>query len=83
LLALDYALKPVLSALGAQHILRGVFAVDQQVPKEDGALLDGAIAERLSTTVDQLSQWLHEREVIRQWPAANARPGLARATLAA
>lgn len=36
LLALDYALKPVLSALGAQHILRGVFAVDHQVPKEEG-----------------------------------------------
>ncbi|MBN4665013.1 NADPH-dependent FMN reductase [Pandoraea nosoerga] len=83
LLALDYALKPVLSALGAQHILRGVFAVDQQVPKEDGALLDSTIAERLGATVDQLSRWLHEREVIRQWPAAAARPGLARATLAA
>lgn len=68
LLALDYALKPVLSALGAQHILRGVFAVDQQVPKEEGAALDPSLAERLGATVAQLSQWLHEREVIRQWP---------------
>lgn len=89
LLALDYALKPVLSALGAQHILRGVFAVDQQVPKEEGATLDAPIAQRLGTTVDQLSQWLHEREVIRQWPAtaataaAAARSAAARATLAA
>ncbi|MFK0375447.1 NADPH-dependent FMN reductase [Pandoraea sp. NPDC090278] len=93
LLALDYALKPVLSALGAQHILRGVFAVDLQVPKEEGATLDAAIAERLGATVDQLSQWLHEREVIRQWPGKvaegirNARGalgvGAASATLAA
>ncbi|VVE09840.1 FMN reductase (NADPH) [Pandoraea capi] len=84
LLALDYALKPVLSALGAQHILRGVFAVDQQVPKEEGATLDAAIAERLKASVDQLSQWLHEREVIRQWPARVAQGHRAvRATLAA
>ena len=30
LLALDYALKPVLAALGARHILDSVFAVDAQ-----------------------------------------------------
>lgn len=31
LLALDYALKPVLSALGARHVLDGVFASDAQL----------------------------------------------------
>lgn len=31
LLALDYALKPVLSALGAQHLLQGVYITDKQV----------------------------------------------------
>ena len=31
LLAVDYALKPVLSALKAQEILHGVFADDSQV----------------------------------------------------
>jgi FMN reductase len=30
LLALDYALKPVLAALGARHILDSVFAIDAQ-----------------------------------------------------
>jgi FMN reductase len=35
LLALDYALKPVLSALGARHILDTVYAVDAQL-REDG-----------------------------------------------
>ncbi|WP_195574160.1 NADPH-dependent FMN reductase [Paenibacillus sp. 1001270B_150601_E10] len=37
LLTIDYALKPVLSSLGATHILQGVYAVDQWVEKrEDG-----------------------------------------------
>jgi FMN reductase len=31
LLALDYALKPVLHALGASHIVEAVFAVDEQM----------------------------------------------------
>lgn len=31
LLALDYALKPVLSALGAQHLLQGVYILDKQI----------------------------------------------------
>lgn len=34
LLALDYALKPVLSALGARHILDGVFAEDAQFTRD-------------------------------------------------
>jgi FMN reductase len=38
LLALDYALKPVLSALGARHVLDGVFATDAQLQRhESGA----------------------------------------------
>ena len=37
LLALDYALKPVLSVLGARDILDGVFATDDQLlPHESG-----------------------------------------------
>ncbi|MFG6465684.1 NADPH-dependent FMN reductase [Roseateles sp. BYS87W] len=34
-LALDYALKPVLSALGARHVLDGVFATDAQLRRVD------------------------------------------------
>lgn len=33
MLALDYALRPVLQALAARHILPGVYATDSQVPK--------------------------------------------------
>ena len=39
LLALDYALKPVLGALGASHILRGVYVTDSQVQFEHGGAL--------------------------------------------
>lgn len=35
LLALDYALKPVLSALGARHVLDGVFATDAQLRRHE------------------------------------------------
>jgi FMN reductase len=49
LLALDYALKPVLSALGARDILDGVFAVDAQLPPHEsgGYVPDAALVERL------------------------------------
>jgi FMN reductase len=33
LLAIDYALKPVLNALGARHIAESVFVADTQVPR--------------------------------------------------
>lgn len=36
LLAVDYALKPVLSALGTRDILDAVYATDVQLPKVDG-----------------------------------------------
>ncbi|HEX6703706.1 MAG TPA: NADPH-dependent FMN reductase [Albitalea sp.] len=49
LLAVDYALKPVLSALGARHILDGVFATDAQLPAHasGGYAPDEALVERL------------------------------------
>jgi FMN reductase len=34
-LALDYALKPVLSALGARHVLDGIFATDAQLRRHE------------------------------------------------
>jgi len=48
LLALDYALKPVLTALGARHILDGVFATDDQLqPHEAGHVPDATLLRRL------------------------------------
>lgn len=59
LLALDYALKPVLSALGARHIVSGVYAQESQVTRLEGggfALADD-LAERLRAAV---GEWLNE-----------------------
>ncbi len=56
MLALDYALRPVLQSLSARHILPGVYATDSQVPKStDGAYEPGAeILARLDDAVDSL-----------------------------
>ena len=56
LLAIDYSLKPVVSALGGTHMLTGVYAVDGWVNRlEDGgyALADELIA-RLDDSLLQL-----------------------------
>jgi FMN reductase len=56
MLALDYALRPVLQSLGAKHILPGVYATDAQVVSEpDGRYrVDADIAERLDDAVNIL-----------------------------
>ena len=56
MLALDYALRPVLQSLSARHILPGVYATDAQVPKTAaGAYAPGEdIARRLKDAVDSL-----------------------------
>ena len=54
-LALDYGLKPVLSALGAQHILGGIYACDAQVELIDGgARFADDIAARIERAADAL-----------------------------
>ena len=56
LLAIDYALKPVLYALGAQHILSGLYIQDAQVQYTNGSdfRLDAAIEKRLLSTLETL-----------------------------
>ena len=48
-LALDYALKPVLSALGARHVLDGVFATDAQLRSLDLNSTAGGLCARART----------------------------------
>jgi FMN reductase len=57
MLALDYALRPVLSALGARHVLPSIYATDVQVgPTTDQVFaLDSAIEERIANGVENLS----------------------------
>jgi FMN reductase len=49
LLAIDYALKPVLSELKARHVLGGVYAVDKQIQLQPnaGVQIDEDIEQRL------------------------------------
>ncbi|OCT10633.1 FMN reductase (NADPH) [Paenibacillus pectinilyticus] len=58
LLAIDYALKPVLSVLGAQNILQGVYVLDKQVTWGDQgqAILDDEISTRLKESLTEFIQ---------------------------
>lgn len=57
MLALDYALRPVLQSLGARHILPGVYATDSQVTllPEGGFHLAQDVAARLDDAVANLA----------------------------
>lgn len=57
LLALDYALKPVLSALGARHVLDGVFATDAQLLRHEsgGYVPEPELLARLDRALEPLA----------------------------
>ncbi|WP_207885319.1 NADPH-dependent FMN reductase [Pseudomonas sp. 30_B] len=64
MLAVDYALKPVLAALKAQETLHGVFAEDNQVQYAEGstpARLDPALEHRLLDSLEQFHGALARR----------------------
>lgn len=54
-LAIDYALRPVLSSMGARHIVPGWFTLDKDIAVgEDGKVtVAPATAEALGQVVDQ------------------------------
>jgi len=56
MLALDYALRPVLQSLGAKHILPGIYATDSQVVvnPEGGYQVADEIGDRLDEAVNTL-----------------------------
>lgn len=58
MLALDYALRPVLQSLGARHILPGIYASDAQLPKDDSGAYSTTpdIDQRLDDAVHHLLQ---------------------------
>ncbi|WP_312679507.1 NADPH-dependent FMN reductase [Stutzerimonas nitrititolerans] len=82
MLAVDYALKPVLTALKAQEMLHGVYAVDAQISYADAerpASLAPELQERLEESLQQLfaalarrpqpldPKLLHERLASARW----------------
>ncbi|MFF4505221.1 NADPH-dependent FMN reductase [Streptomyces sp. NPDC001401] len=56
-LAIDYALRPVLSSMGAGHIVQGWFILDKDITvHEDGSLtVASGATEALTQVVDQFS----------------------------
>ncbi|MEB0013171.1 NADPH-dependent FMN reductase [Glaciimonas sp. Gout2] len=60
MLALDYALRPVLSSLGPRHVLQSIYATEVQVgwSEEGGLVLAEEIVSRINEGVDQLSNSL-------------------------
>lgn len=68
LLAIDYALKPVLSELGARHLLGGVYAVDKQIQRqEDGSIqLDEEIDQRLKHSLHDLVEAVQAHSGVKQ-----------------
>lgn len=58
MLVIDYALRPVLNALGAYHVLNGVYLLDSQLTHIDGANLQFTASEaeiRFGAGIDALS----------------------------
>ncbi|MFD0829378.1 NADPH-dependent FMN reductase [Neobacillus sp. M.A.Huq-85] len=57
LLMIDYALKPVLTTLGATHILKGVYVLDNQVKKisDNRFELDSEAKNRITTSLNSLN----------------------------
>ncbi|HEY0288851.1 MAG TPA: NADPH-dependent FMN reductase [Pseudomonas sp.] len=64
MLAVDYALKPVLSALKCQEVLHGIYAIDSQVTYNDdetGGELDDILTERLYEGLEHFQLSLQHR----------------------
>ena len=57
MLALDYALRPVLQSLSSRHILPGIYATDSQITltPEGAYRVHNDLAERLNEAVDVLA----------------------------
>jgi len=63
-LALDFGLKPVLSALGAQHILGGIYASDPQIELLDDG--EARFADDIAVRIDRAAELLHEHLIRRR-----------------
>ncbi|WP_152395032.1 NADPH-dependent FMN reductase [Paenibacillus guangzhouensis] len=67
LLAIDYALKPVVAALGGTNILSGVYAVDQWVSRTEhgGFELTQELKDRIDASVSELIVELERNAAFR------------------
>ncbi|WHT21840.1 NADPH-dependent FMN reductase [Crossiella sp. CA-258035] len=61
-LALDYALRPVLNSLGAHHVTQGYFVLDKLIQRTDtGITLAPEVESALLSIVDTFSAAVHRR----------------------
>jgi FMN reductase len=62
-LAIDYALRPVLASMAAQHIVGGVFVLDKLLTRLDGGgvTIDPEIEPRLEAAVQDFASSLRRR----------------------
>jgi FMN reductase len=67
MLALDYALRPVLASLGPRHILPSIYATSQQLSwhPDHGLQPDDAIAARLGAGIEHLHAELQQAALRR------------------
>lgn len=64
LLAIDYAIKPLLAVLGASDIQQGVYVVDSQFQyTADGFTLDAELQHRLDDSIDRLAATVSATEL--------------------
>lgn len=65
LLAIDYAIKPLLAALAATEVFQGVYVVDSQFrfTEADEPDLDVAVAQRFRDAVADLADAVHSRRL--------------------
>lgn len=68
LLSIEYALKPVLSELGARHILSTIYTVEQQIQiQPDGSIqLDAEVEQRLQDVVLDLVKAINISPVTKE-----------------
>lgn len=66
-LAVDYALRPVLTALDAAHVVPGLFLVDKQIERTpDGVVLAPDVRAKVDTAVGALTAALAVAERVRR-----------------
>lgn len=62
LLAIDYALKPVISVLSCRHMLGGVYGIDKMIERtESGFVMQEELRERLDQALEELMEELQLR----------------------
>ncbi|MGW7227489.1 NADPH-dependent FMN reductase [Streptomyces sp. CBMAI 2042] len=78
-LAIDYALRPVLTSMGAAHVVPGWFTLDKDITVDaDGTVaLAGPTAEALGEVTDRFSAVLRERTALQERTAVLPAPSTA------